>query len=306
MSGNVENTSASRVKGPRARAVLGLLTAGALLAGASLPAGSARAAQPEPSGTLAGLAPEVLPTAGSGTGREIRTLVSGLERKHRAHISVALLPVGSTGTPWTAGTFRTGPAWSTSKVPLAIAAQRKYPKGPLTAARMRAAITASDNAAAEAMWRSLGTPSRAAAATTRVIRDGGDRTTTVPAVRKRRGYTIFGQTAWTPANQVRFAASLPCRRDARTTLQLMSQVRADQRWGLGTIRGARFKGGWGPQTNGRYVVRQVGVVTVQGQKLGVVVAVSDVSFATGTKITTQLSRQVAATPPRLARPTRIC
>lgn len=110
-------------------------------------------------------------------------MVTTLKRKHRAHVSVALLPVGSTGAPWTTVTFRNGPAWSTSKVPLAMAARRKYPRGPLTAAR--------------------------------VIRDGGDRTTTVPSVRKRRGFTIFGQTAWAPASQVRFVASLRLPRPTR-------------------------------------------------------------------------------------------
>ncbi|SJN17507.1 hypothetical protein FM114_01025 [Luteococcus japonicus LSP_Lj1] len=48
-----------------------------------------------------------------------------------------------------------------------------------------------------------------------MIRDGGDRTTTVPSVRKRRGFTIFGQTAWAPASQVRFVASLRLPRPTR-------------------------------------------------------------------------------------------
>lgn len=302
MTGMTEKMAAVGVEGFRARRVAAVVAVAALLPAGMVPADAASAQLP----AVGAVQPLALPTAGSATGNEIRRTVAALERKHHAHISVALLPVGSTAKPWTTGTFANGPAWSTSKVPLAMAAQRKYPKGPATAQRMRRAITASDNAAAEAMWRSLGTPRQAASATTRILRESGDRTTTVPSTRRRAGYSIFGQTAWRPSDQVRFAAAMPCRRDARTTLQLMGQVRADQRWGLGTIRGAQFKGGWGPQPSGRYVVRQMGVVTVKGQKMAVVVAVSGVSFATGTRITSQLAQQIAKTPPRMTQPTRTC
>lgn len=240
------------------------------------------------------------------TGQEISAMVRRMERKHRAYIAVSVQPVGSTGTPWTTGTLSNAAAWSTSKVPVAIAAQRKYPRSAKTRSRMRAAITASDNAAAEALFRSLGSPRQAAAATTAVIRAGGDRRTKVPAVRKRPGYTIFGQTGWSPANQARFTASLPCRRDAATTLSLMGQVRSDQRWGLGTVRGAQFKGGWGPERRGGYTVRQMGIITAKGQRLAVVIVVSGTSYSTGTKINTQLAKQVASRPPKLAKPARRC
>ncbi|MEL4358259.1 MULTISPECIES: hypothetical protein [unclassified Luteococcus] len=278
----------------------GAITGGFLTSAAATPAVGSPAGSSPPARTAA---PQALPEA--PTGQQISALVRRLERQHGAHIAVAVVPVGSRQAPWSTGTFSNGPAWSTAKVPVAIAAQRRYPRDARTRARMRAAITASDNAAAEALFRSLGTNAQAAAATTRVIQDGAGRTI-VPSVRKRPGYTIFGQTPWGPTNQARFTASLPCRRDAAATLALMGQVRADQRWGLGTIRGARFKGGWGPDRQGRYLVRQMGVVDVKGQRLAVVIAVSGVSFATGTRINTQLARQVAATPPALAKPTRRC
>ncbi|MEL4503678.1 hypothetical protein AAEX63_02095 [Luteococcus sp. H138] len=290
----------------------GAITGAFLTTGAVVPAADAA----PPAVAQAPLAQQIQPTTlpaeeaallpQAATGREVSALVQRLERKHGALISVAVLPVGSTATPWQTGRLKNAAAWSTSKVPVAIAAQRKYPRGAKTRARMRAAITASDNAAAEELFRSLGTSRQAAAATTAVIRAGGDRHTVVPSVRKRRGYTIFGQTGWSPANQARFTASLPCRGDAASTLSLMGQVRSDQRWGLGSIRGARFKGGWGPERNGRYTVRQLGVVTVKGQRLAVVIVVANVGYATGVGITTQLAKQVAARPPKLATPARRC
>jgi hypothetical protein len=41
---------------------------------------------------------------------------------------------------------------------------------------------------------------------------------------------------------------------------LMGQATADQRWGLGTLPGARYKGGWGPSPDGRYLVRQIDII----------------------------------------------
>ena len=48
---------------------------------------------------------------------------------------------------------------------------------------------------------------------------------------------------------------------ASYVLQLMGEVVRGQRWGLGTSGvSSRFKGGWGPGPDGRYVVRQFGLL----------------------------------------------
>jgi hypothetical protein len=39
----------------------------------------------------------------------------------------------------------------------------------------------------------------------------------------------------------------------------MGGVVPEQRWGLGTLPGIRFKGGWGPSEDGGYDVIQVGI-----------------------------------------------
>lgn len=59
--------------------------------------------------------------------------------------------------------------WSTAKVPIAIAALRNDPS---LQGAMTQAIQNSDNAAAETLWGSLGSPEQAAEATGAVIREG--------------------------------------------------------------------------------------------------------------------------------------
>src|SRR4051794_29666211 len=84
-------------------------------------------------------------------------------------VGLAYLPVGGKGVV-TLGDWTRGVAWSTSKVPLAIAALR--------AAREAAepyvteAISRSDNAAAERLWSMLGPPAAAAVAVEAVLRGG--------------------------------------------------------------------------------------------------------------------------------------
>ncbi|WP_260853565.1 hypothetical protein [Corynebacterium glyciniphilum] len=153
-------------------------------------------------------------------------------------------------------------AWSTSKVPLAIAALNNAPGDETLAGQMRQAITASDNDAAEALWASLGDPQDAAAAVQDVLREGGDMTTTVPAEKRRAEFSTFGQTTWTLDDQVTFASELRCVSGSDPVLDAMGQVSADQSYGLGQFDGARFKGGWGPREDGTYLLRQFGLIPV--------------------------------------------
>lgn len=145
-------------------------------------------------------------------------------------------------------------AWSTIKVPLAVAALRL---DPALAPVVGEAIRSSDNAAAEQLWAALGEPPRAAAAVEAVLAEAGD---PVPVSHEhtRPGFSSFGQTAWSLGAQARFAAQLPCLADAGAVLEDMGMI--VQRYGLGQLDGARFKGGWGPEPDGRYTVRQFGLV----------------------------------------------
>ena len=182
---------------------------------------------------------------------------------------IAIAPVGRAEEVTVLGDVQTGVAWSTSKVPLAIAALRANP-GATT--QVRAAITQSDNEAAEALWEGLGGGESAASAVTDVLRQARDEKTTIPATRLREGFTVFGQTQWDAANQARFAAHLPCLPDSAAVLGEMGSIVPEQRWGLGRIDGASFKGGWGPaDTHAGYLARQFGILPTPSGDVAVAV-----------------------------------
>jgi hypothetical protein len=188
-----------------------------------------------------------------------------------------------------------GVAWSTIKVPLALAVIRRG-GGTRYAQLLRRAITASDNQAAEQLWSSLGRPRAAGRAVERALAAGGDSTTRVQTKRVRAGYTAFGQTRWPLPAQQRFVAGLGCARGGDQILGLMGEIVASQRWGLGSTRlRARFKGGWGPDRSGRYLVRQLGLLELpNGRRVAVAVSTvpSDGQFATGTRNVTRIARWV--------------
>lgn len=190
-----------------------------------------------------------------------------------AQIGVAYAPVGQPDQVLALGAWPSGPAWSTSKVPLALALLRET--GEVTPS-MRSAITASDNSSAEAMWDQLGGGSAAASKMMEVLAAAGNPQTEVPSERRRSGFSIFGQTDWSLADQARFLAREACDPQAAPVTDLMGQVVSGQRWGLGGIDGAQFKGGWGPGTDGLYLVRQFGVIpTATGRAAVAIAGVAD-------------------------------
>jgi hypothetical protein len=181
-----------------------------------------------------------------------------LQNSVKAVIGIALATVDGSETPLSLGEWRSGPAWSTMKVPLVIAAQREE-LPPHLADQMSAAITQSDNAAADAIWTSLGDPVTAAGKIDAVLADTGD-VTRVQFAKKYPEFSAFGQTEWPLTGQVRFLSVAACDSRNSQVLTLMGQIKPDQRWGLGTIAGARFKGGWGPSPADKYLARQMGLI----------------------------------------------
>lgn len=176
----------------------------------------------------------------------------------KADVGLAIGPTGASGGAMIFGNWTAGPAWSTSKVPVVIAAMREQNLSTPSPA-MRDAITASDNDAAERVWDSLGDPDTAAQKVDAILRETGD-PTVVQASRIRPEYTAFGQTIWSLTDQERFLAKAACDSRYESVLDMMAHIEASQRWGLGTIQGSAFKGGWGPSTAGKYLVRQFGIV----------------------------------------------
>jgi hypothetical protein len=206
-----------------------------------------------------------------------------------ATIGIALAPVGAPQTPVLLGEWSSGPAWSTMKVPLAIAALRAEDPPEVTGP-MNAAITQSDNAAADVLWQSLGDPETAAGRVNAVLQEAGD-PTKVQSQRIRPEFSAFGQTVWSLADQTRFLAAAACDNRNAPILNLMGEMAGDERWGLGIIADTRFKGGWGPSEAGAYLVRQIGVLPVDAGQVVVAIAVQPQSgaFADGTAELTQIA-----------------
>jgi hypothetical protein len=125
-----------------------------------------------------------------------------------ATVGMVITPVGHGSSP----TLRLGdwcyigPAWSTIKVPLAIAAIRR-PTSDLSL--VDAAITESDSAAAERLWTDLGEPETASSHVEEVLATAGD-LAKVQSRRVRPGFSAFGQTQWPLADQAMFMSIAVC------------------------------------------------------------------------------------------------
>ncbi|MGO4442124.1 hypothetical protein AB4Z42_02080 [Mycobacterium sp. 2YAF39] len=230
------------------------------------------------------LAPGTPPAAGS---EPFAAAFASLAAELEAKVGIVVRPLGAGPVSVTAGEWSTGIAWSTIKVPLAIAGLRA-PDSPGVTEAMRAAITQSDNDAAESIWAGLGDPAVAAQKVEAVLADAG-----APAVvesqKLRTEFTAFGQTTWSLNDQATFLSSAACDPRNQPIMDLMGQIAPDQSWGLGQIPGAEFKGGWGPSPAGNYLVRQFGVIPVNDGLAVVAVAVEPNSgaFEDGTQ---ELSR----------------
>ena len=218
--------------------------------------------------------------------RALETSYQELSESVPATIGIAIAPAGESSVT-SFGTWSTGVAWSTIKVPLAIAALRA---GSGSCELVAKTITQSDNAAAEKLWSQLGNPAEAAQQVQAVITDAGDRTTVVESRRLRSGYTAFGQTQWSLVQQAQFAARLPCIADASRIVDLMRNLTTDHRWGL-AAEGFAAKGGWGPGIGGDYMVRQFAIVPTESGHVGVAVAAEahDGVFETGVEVLNKLT-----------------
>jgi hypothetical protein len=221
------------------------------------------------------------------------------------------LAVGEVGSPDSQqlGAISTAKAWSTIKLAIAgkVLADAGGPDGLSAGARrsIDLALTRSDNAAAARLFdglkRRYGDTAGASRAVQAVLRDAGDRQTTV-STQGRDGFSSYGQTDWALAEQDRLMSMVAGRcalRGASGTyvLKELAQVVPAQRWGLGSSGvPSRFKGGWGPDPDGHYLVRQVGVLE-PSKRRRVVVAIAaapdDGKFASGTRMLNQLAVWIA-------------
>lgn len=196
------------------------------------------------------------------------TTFEELQHQIGHRIGIAVMPLSPSATPQVMGAWTTGPAWSTIKVPIAQAALNAHVANPTA---VREAITASDNGSAATLWSSLGGTATAGARVQQILRSSGDPSTIVNTVTNTK-FSPYGQTNWSLADQCRFLSGYSKNPDSQQVLGLMGQVRADQRWGLGSINGAKFKGGWGPDANGVYQLRQMGIIDTPNGPVAVALA----------------------------------
>ncbi|WP_179129617.1 hypothetical protein [Corynebacterium pacaense] len=113
------------------------------------------------------------------------------------------------GQARTFGGLLDAPARSTIKVPIALAALDGCDADRASLeAQVTAALTTSDNDAAEWLWECLGDPDTAALRTGDVIAHAGTPVRVNTTV-TRPGFSSFGQTEWTLPEQALFAGVLP-------------------------------------------------------------------------------------------------
>ncbi|MDK6260664.1 hypothetical protein QP119_09625 [Corynebacterium frankenforstense] len=254
---------------------------------------AATTAQPTPTGD-----PEPVDRGNPGVSEEaLEKLADEVAEEFGQPVGVAVAdPFGV----HTGGEIESAAAWSTIKVPIAVAAERGADgasDGSGAGANtwidqlVDQAITVSDNDAADSLWLSLGDTATASQATDAVLTEGGDELTDVETDVLRSGFSAWGQTDWAVAAQARFALSLPEMAGAEHVVEAMGQISPDQAYGLGRIDGAHFKGGWGPDDQtGAYEVRQFGFVNTDCGLRGLAVATNGGNYDQGQAVLDELAR----------------
>lgn len=221
------------------------------------------------------------------TSQQLEPGFAELVARTEPELMVAWAPIGHPGAVQVLGSSDTLDAWSTIKVPIALAAVQKA-GGDLPAQAVQdlsASLTRSNNDAASRLFKGLQAYGDPASVVGQVLASAGDTSTQVDG-------SAFGLTHWGVADSARFAAALPCEPYADKVLSAMENIVADQRWGLGTVEGSVYKGGWGDSSDG-YLVRQVGIIR---DPAGVGVGVSlltqpaDRTHATGTAVLGEAAR----------------
>jgi hypothetical protein len=241
--------------------------------------------------------------------RDLAARVRGIVATTGAAIGVAVKPL-SDSPPVALGPLTVGAAWSTMKIPVILA---RYRLAGETATdigeRVAAAITDSDNEAANSLFEEIveakGGVRQASAYVQQGLEEAGDKRTVVNTVTPADGFSTYGQTLWTLAGGLRFYSALArgclAPTDAGAViLRLMGEITPSQSWGLGQAEfhdasRVLFKGGWGPDPDGRYLVRQFGIVEGTNGSLAVALMgmPADGRFGSGVQVLDQLADAVA-------------
>jgi hypothetical protein len=247
----------------------------------------------------------------------LRRLVAGIGLRDHAAVGVAVRSLAN-GSLLLAGDLTSGAAWSTIKVPIVLAryrlAEAQHEGSAAIDPLAARALTESDNAAAAALFDGIasarGGVASASAYVGEELRDAGDRVTAINTVQPDFGpFSTYGQTEWSLDAGTAFYRQLarscvPPADAVAHVLELMADVTPSQRWGIGAAvwpgaSSLRFKGGWGPGREGRYLVRQFGIIESADGRRGFVVGLiarpDDGEFGSGIHVLDDLSAAAAAT-----------
>lgn len=266
----------------------------------------------------------------SGSGSLLKAGARGSFTRLRASlpgpVDVALAPLAMGGSVLL-GDNAPAHGWSTTKVPVLAALLRARGAQGLTASEQawaQQAITESDNQSILNLFGDLealkGGLMGASDYVRGLFRRSGDQDTIVATAPPPPGaVTTFGQTQWTPTHAVRFfrALALGCLLPGGSSgyvLGLMQRIISSESWGLGSGGfgvPVAFKGGWGPEPSGGYLVRQSGIID-PGSNRGVAVSIVAYppggrdSFNIGTQMLTRTAQWLNAQLLLRSRPAAGC
>ena len=239
---------------------------------------------------------------------DLSSVVDGLD----GQAAVAIITDGQTVSE--AGDLSETTAWSTIKVPIALQVIEDAggPSGlsSTQASLIEGAITASDNEAAAELFAHVaaehGGDVGAAQAVTKVLRHAGEDQPDV-STEGRATFSSYGQTQWPARQQAEFMAALAQGRVGspeaqQYVLDLMGRITSDA-WGLGGVDvQARWKSGWGPEPDGGYLLRQMGIVELEDGPIAIALAAApaDGTYESGQVLMTEIASRLVALAERQA------
>lgn len=230
---------------------------------------------------------------------ELDAEIIRVSRKYDAVVGITLsqasFPLRAQQSTWYGGTLRSGPAFATIDVAIALAVMADSRRPQDEDYLFNKALADNSAAGDEALWAFLGTPEQAAEKTTQTLWGFGDLRTVVPSVSDVSPNAPYLQTPWALDSQSRLAGTMYC--DYVTVHPVLSRLNdpADDPWGLQTIPMTYSKGAWGHTPNGDTMVRQFGVIRLHdGTLLGIAMAAAGTweDVAAGQGAITELSTAV--------------
>ena len=207
--------------------------------------------------------------------------------------SIGIVLIDDDDAAVTAGDVTSLAAWSTIKVPVAMAATEHCDASEeVLDTLITSTIEVSDNGSADQLWMCLA----AAGGAKKLVADElakADATATLEEA--------WGTSEWSLNSQARYAhylAELSDREPDNAVLDKMVHVDKSQSWGLGAL-GIPFKGGWSDDTDGSWQSRQLGFGQFADKRYGISMAAisEDGSFEDTTDALDELAEALASVSP---------